>query len=116
MRTTRLLSTLAVLALLGGLMAAPSLAAPSTQGGNLLQDPSFEQAASGNWKWQWWYYENLVYNDDKKKELNPNESFRVPSFAPTSDELKWDKESNGTSGSAGAVKGAKWTKFHGGFY
>jgi hypothetical protein len=114
MRTTRLLSTFAVIALLAGLMAAPTLAAPSMQGGNLLQDPSFEQAASGTWKWQWWQYENIVYNDDKKKDPNPNESYYAPSFMPS--ESKWDKESNGTTGAAGAVSGKQEAKFRAGFY
>jgi len=114
MRTTRLLSTFAALALLAGLMAAPTLAAPSRQGGNLLQDPSFEQAAAGNWKWQWWKYENVVYNDDKKKDPNPNESFYAPAFMPS--EAKWDKESGGTTGAAGALSGKQEAKFRAGFY
>ena len=40
MRTTRLLSTFAVIALLTGLLAAPTLAAPFMQGGNLLDRKS----------------------------------------------------------------------------
>ena len=112
MRTTRLLSTFAALALLAGLMAAPTLAAPSMQGGNLLQNPSFEQGSQGGW--EWWRYENIVYNDDKKKDPNPNESFYAPDFMPS--EAKWDKESNGTTGAAGTVSGKQEAKFRAGFY
>jgi len=112
MRTTRLLSTFAVTALLAGLMAAPTLAAPSMQGGNLLQDPSFEQAAAGNWAWQWWQYENTVYGN--KKEYDLNQSFFGPAFMTS--EAKWDKESNGTTGVAGALSGQQERKFRAGFY
>ena len=112
MRTTRLLSTFAALALLAGLMAAPTLAAPSMQGGNLLQNPSFEQGSQGGW--EWWRYENIVYNDDKKKDPNPNESFYAPDFMPS--EAKWDKESGGTTGAAGTLSGKQEAKFRAGFY
>ena len=114
MRTTRLLSTLAALGLLAGLMAAPTLAAPSAQGGNLLQDPSFEQAASGIWKWGWWKYENVVHDTDNKKEVDLNQSYYAPSFMPS--EAKWDKESGGTVGVAGTLSGDKERKFRAGFY
>ena len=114
MRTTRLLSTLAALALLAGLTAAPILAAPSAQGGNLLQDPSFEQAASGNWKWQWWKHEITVNNPENKKEIDLNNSFFSPSFMPSV--AKWDKESGGTSGVAGELSGDQGKKFQAGYY
>jgi hypothetical protein len=114
MRTTRLLSTFAAIAVLAGLMAAPTLAAPSMQGGNLLQDPSFEQAASGNWKWQWWKHEITVNNSDNKKEIDLNNSFFSPSFMPSA--TKWDKESGGTSGVAGELSGVQGRKFQAGYY
>ncbi len=114
MRTTRLLSTFAVIALLTGLLAAPTLAAPFMQGGNLLQNPSFEQGSQGGW--EWWWYEKIVNVDDKDKKqgADPNASFYRPDFMPS--DAKWDKESNGETGAAGTVSGQQEAKFRAGFY
>ena len=56
MRTTKSLSTLIGLSLLVGLMTFPVVAAPQKQDNNLLQDPTFDLAAQGTWKWDKWSY------------------------------------------------------------
>ena len=111
MRTTKLLSTFAALALLMGLIAVPAMASPPAQGGNLLQNPSFEY---GTDSWNTWYLQKIVLQEGSKTETNLDASFNAPYFGQS--EPKWDKESNGAEGAAGMVSGQKWWKFRGGFY
>ena len=61
MRIIRFLSILVVMMALASAKVVPTVAVPMRQASNLLQDPSFEQAASGDWKWQWWKVEKIVY-------------------------------------------------------
>ena len=114
MHTTRLLSMLAGLALLVGMMAFPVVAAPQMQGGNLVQDPTFDLAAQGNWKWERWSYQIEVMKTDAKKDVDPYQSFYAPVFMPS--ESKWDHGSAGQSGAAGALSGRTFAKFRAGFY
>jgi hypothetical protein len=106
------LSTFAALALLIGLITFPAIAAPLVQGGNLLQNPSFASAASGDWKWGFWSFQNEVLSDKKNPDLN--QSFYAPTFVSTNDEPQWDKE--GQDNAAGKVTNRPYAKFRGGFY
>jgi hypothetical protein len=60
MRAIRFLSILVVVTMLANTQAASIVAAPIWQTSNLLRDPSFEQAASGDWKWQSWKVEQMA--------------------------------------------------------
>ncbi len=106
MHTTKSLSMLIGLTLLVGLMTFPVVAAPQTQGGNLLQDPAFDLAAQGTWKWEKWSY--------TKQEADLGQSFTAPVFMPS--EPKWDHGSEGQSGAAGSLAGQAGAKFRAGFY
>ena len=106
MHTTKLLSMLVGLILLAGLITFPVVAAPHMQGGNLLQDPTFDLAAQGTWKWERWSY--------VKKEADLGQSFDPPVFMPS--EAKWDHGSGGQSGAAGSMAGQAGAKFRAGFY
>jgi len=112
--TIRLLSVLVTFAVVAGMEIAPTIAVSVQQYGNLLQNPSFEGSLSGDWQWQFWYYEAMVMKDDNKKEPDLDRSFFAPVFLPS--ESKWDQESNGAVGTAGAVSNQAWTKSRGGFY
>jgi hypothetical protein len=112
-RVIKPLSILAVTIALTSLVIAPAIALPLQLAGNLLRDSSFEGALSGDWQWQFWDYEAIVFQDGTKIP-DPNRSFYAPSFLPS--EPKWDQESNGTVGTAGAVSSQYWKKFRGGFY
>jgi hypothetical protein len=105
------LSALVALALLAGLMALPTTAAPLMQGVNLLQNPNFEQGLEG---WQGWYYENIVM-PPKGKEPNLQLSFYPPDFITS--EPKWDKSGDKEGERvAAAVSGLHYTKFRAGLY
>ena len=106
MHTTKLLSMLVGLTMLAGLITFPVVAAPHLQGGNLLQDPTFDLAAQGTWKWERWSY--------VKTEADLGQSFVTPVFMPS--EAKWDHGSGGQSGAAGSMAGQAATKFRAGFY
>jgi len=106
MHTTKSLSMLIGLTLLVGLMTFPVVAAPQKQGSNLLQDPTFDLAVQGTWKWDKWSY--------TKQETDPAQSFTAPVFMPS--EAKWDHGSGGQSGAAGSVAGQAGTMFRAGFY
>jgi hypothetical protein len=106
MHTTKSLSMLIGLTLLVGLMTFPVVAAPQMQGSNLLQDPTFDLAAQGTWKWEKWSY--------AKKEADLGQSFNTPVFMPS--EPKWDHGSGGQSGAAGSLAGQAGAKFRAGFY
>jgi hypothetical protein len=85
------------------------------QGGNLLQDPHFDLAAQGIWKWERWSYQIEIMKPDNKKDPDLSQSFYAPSsFLPS--ESKWDHESAGQSGAAGAISGKAFTRFRAGFY
>ncbi len=115
MNTNRLLSLFAGLLLAAGLMALPAIAAPLQQGGNLVQDPAFDLAAQGNWKWEKWSYQNQVIQPGGKNEPDLEQSFYAPVFVPS--EAKWDHTSGGDSGAAAAISAGKInTKFRAGFY
>jgi hypothetical protein len=117
MHTTRLLSMLVGLALLVGMMAFPVVAAPQMQGGNLVQDPTFDLAAQGNWKWERWSYEIEVLKPDvkkKDKDIDPEQSFYAATFLPS--QPQWDHGSAGLSGAALAISGRTFTKFRAGVY
>jgi len=113
MYTTKLLSILIGLALLVGVMTSSVVAAPQMQGGN-LQDPTFDLAAQGTWKWERWSYQAVLMKPDAKNEPDLDQSFYAPTFMPS--EPKWDHASKGESGAAGAVSGNFNTKFRAGFY
>jgi len=113
--TNKLLSLFVGLILLAGLVAFPAIAAPQRQGGNLLQDPTFDLAAQGNWKWEKWSYQNEVMQPGGKNGPDLEQSFYAPIFVPS--EAKWDHTSGGDSGAAGAISALKInTKFRAGFY
>jgi hypothetical protein len=114
MHTTKLLSMLVGLTMLAGVMTFRVVAAPQMQGGNLLQDPTFDLAAQGTWKWERWSYQVEIMKADAKKEPDLNQSFYAPVFMPS--ESKWDHGSAGQSGVAGAVSGRTFAKFRAGFY
>ena len=114
MRTIRFLPVLVVMMALVNTQVAPTIAVRVQQTSNLLEDPSFEQAASGDWKWQWWKVEQIVYLPGNSKEIDLNNSFFSPSFMPSA--AKWDQESGGTSGVAGELSGQQGRKFRAGFY
>ncbi len=114
MHTTKSLSLLVGLALLAGALAFPVVAAPQMQGGNLVQDPTFDLAAQGAWKWERWSYQIEVMKPDEKKQVDLDQSFYAPSFLPS--EPKWDHGSEGQSGAAVAVSGRTFTKFRAGVY
>ncbi len=114
MRTIKLLSMFIGLAVLVGVMAFPVVAQPQLQGGNLLQDPTFDLAAQGNWKWERWSYQIEVMKADEKKQVDLEQSFYAPTFLPS--EPKWDHGSEGQSGAAGAISGRTFTKFRAGVY
>ena len=101
------------LALLAGATVLPTLAAPTMQGVNLLQNPSFEQGLDG---WRSWFYENIVMEADKKNQANTELSFHAPDFLPS--ESKWDHESRGKDErrAAAAVSGVHYWRFRGGLY
>jgi len=108
MRTTKWLSTFAALALLMGLIAVPAIASPPAQGGNLLQNPSFEY---GTDNWSTWAYQKSALQEGSKSEPDLNLTFVMPYFAQS--EPSWDKEGDGV---AGMVSGQKWSKFRAGYY
>jgi hypothetical protein len=108
MRTTKLLPILVVLTWLAGTIVLPVAAAPPAQGGNLLQNPSWEAGSQGGW--DWWHYEIMVPSDEDKKVMDKNKSFYSPDFMPS--ESKWDKEGGNQ---AGEVSGFQYTKFRAGF-
>jgi hypothetical protein len=112
--TIRPWSILAVIIVLGGSGVTSIVEVPLQSGDNLLQDPSFEDAPSGNWQWNFWSYQVMVMKDDNKKEPDLDKSFFAPNFLPS--ESEWDKESNGSEGTAGAISNQAWTKFRAGFY
>lgn len=114
MHTTKLLSMLVGLSLLVGVMAFPVVAAPQLQGGNLLQDPTFDLAAQGTWKWERWSYQIEVMKPDTKKEVDLDHSFYAPAFLAS--EPKWDHGSAGQSGAAVAISGKTFTKFRAGVF
>jgi len=109
--TIKQLSALAALALLAGLMALPTTAAPLMQGVNLLQNPNFEQGLEG---WHGWYYENIIMPPNGK-EPNLHLSFYPPDFITS--EPKWDKRGDKEGERvAAAVSGLHYTKFRAGLY
>ena len=67
MRTTKYLPMLVVLAMSVGVLAIPVVAAPTLQGGNLLQNPSFEGGTDG---WNTWYFETEVYKEGVKPKAD----------------------------------------------
>src|SRR3972149_8394564 len=83
-------SALAVLVVLATMMVLPTLASPSMQGVNLVQNPNFELGLE---EWSPWFYENIVMEAGKKNEANTELSFHAPDFLPS--EPKWDHESGG---------------------
>jgi Ig-like domain from next to BRCA1 gene/SdrD B-like domain len=114
MHTTKLLSMLGGLIVLGMLLTFSVAAEPPRQDGYLLQDPAFDLAAQSIWRWEQWSYQVEVIKSDAKKEPDLERSFYVPSFLPS--ESKWDHGSSGQSGAAGAISGRTFTKFRAGLY
>ena len=114
MHTTKRLAMFVGLIILVGLLTLPAVAAPPMQGGNLLQDPTFDLAAQGSWKWERWSYQVEVMKPDAKNEPDLDQSFYAPTFMPS--DPKWDHASGGDVGAAGALSGKISSKFRAGFY
>jgi len=85
------------------------MAAPLMQGGNLLQNGDFEGAASGNWIWSFWDYQNIV--KASKDEYDLDQSFFAPAHVPSEPDKAY-----GQTGVAGKIDGQQDRRFRGGFY
>ena len=96
---------------LAGWMVAPAAAESPRPGENLLQDPSFEEY----WRWNMWYYSNVVREPGKGHPVDMDQSFGTPYFGAS--ESKWDKERpRQDEGVAGQVSGEAYWRFRAGFY